>query len=39
MWDSGQISSSNSLNVAYAGSTLKAGTNYFWRVQTRKQFQ
>ena len=35
MWDSGQIASSNSINVAYAGSTLKASTNYFWRVQTR----
>ena len=35
MWDSGQVSSSNSLNVVYAGSTLLPNTNYFWRVQTQ----
>jgi hypothetical protein len=35
MWDSGQVSGSNSLNVAYAGSTLQPNSSYFWRVQTR----
>jgi len=34
MWDSGLVTSSNSLNVTYGGSTLQTGTNYFWRVQT-----
>ena len=33
-WDSGVVSSTNSINVAYAGTALQPGTNYFWRVQT-----
>ena len=32
MWDSGRISSPQSLNVRYHGSTLAPGTRYFWRV-------
>jgi len=34
MWDSGVVTSSNSLNVVYAGAALQPNTNYFWRVQT-----
>jgi hypothetical protein len=34
MWDSGIITSSNSLNVVYGGTTLQPNTSYFWRVQT-----
>ncbi len=32
MWDSGRISSPQSLNVRYHGSSLAPGTRYFWRV-------
>ena len=35
MWDSGQVSGSNSINLAYAGSTLQPNSSYFWRVQTQ----
>jgi hypothetical protein len=34
MWDSGYISSSNSLNIRYAGAPLAPYMSYFWRVQT-----
>src|SRR5439155_24227131 len=34
MWDSGYISSSNSLNIRYAGAPLLPYISYFWRVQT-----
>jgi len=34
VWDSGMVSSPNSLNIPYAGAALQANTNYFWRVQT-----
>jgi hypothetical protein len=34
MWDSGIVTSSNSLNVVYGGTTLQPNTSYFWRVQT-----
>jgi hypothetical protein len=34
MWDSGVISNSASINVAYGGAALQPNTNYFWRVQT-----
>ena len=34
MWDSGIVTSSNSLNVVYGGAALQPNTNYFWRVQT-----
>jgi len=33
-WDSGIITSSNSLNLVYSGTTLQPNTSYFWRVQT-----
>ncbi|MBS1806117.1 MAG: family 78 glycoside hydrolase catalytic domain [Acidobacteria bacterium] len=32
VWDSGKVTSSQSLNVKYAGPTVKASTRYFWRV-------
>jgi alpha-L-rhamnosidase len=34
MWDSGIVTSSNSLNLVYGGAALQANTSYFWRVQT-----
>ncbi|TDE15058.1 family 78 glycoside hydrolase catalytic domain [Jiangella asiatica] len=33
VWDSGWVSSSQSVNVAYAGPSLESGARYFWRVQ------
>lgn len=33
VWDSGWVSSSQSVNVAYAGPDLESGERYFWRVQ------
>jgi alpha-L-rhamnosidase len=33
-WDSGRISSSESVNVAYSGGALKSQQRYFWRVVT-----
>ncbi len=33
VWDSGWVSSSQSVNVAYAGPGLESGGRYFWRVQ------
>lgn len=32
-WDSGRVSSSESLNVRYAGTPLAASKRYFWRVK------
>jgi len=34
LWDSGIVTSSNSLNVVYGGAALQPGASYFWRVQT-----
>ncbi|GEM_PF-234868 len=34
LWDSGLVGSSASINVPYAGTTLAANTDYYWRVQT-----
>jgi hypothetical protein len=34
MWDSGKISSDNSVNVAYAGTTLAGNKTYYWKVRT-----
>ncbi len=33
VWDSGRIQSGESLNVHYAGPSLKASTRYYWRVK------
>ncbi len=33
-WDSGIVTSSNSLNVVYGGAALQSNTSYYWRVQT-----
>jgi alpha-L-rhamnosidase len=33
-WDSGRIASSESVNIAYAGSTLKPQQRYLWLVRT-----
>ncbi len=33
VWDSGRITSGESMNVRYAGPALKASTRYFWRVK------
>ncbi len=33
VWDSGRVTSSESLNIRYAGPALAAGTRYFWRVR------
>ncbi len=33
IWDSGQVASSESLNIRYAGPALAASTRYFWRVK------
>ncbi|HEU5397587.1 MAG TPA: LamG-like jellyroll fold domain-containing protein, partial [Verrucomicrobiae bacterium] len=38
LWDSGVVSSSNSINVAYHGTALQPNTSYFWRVQTLNRF-
>lgn len=35
LWDSGKVSSSQTLNVRYAGKTLGSGTRCYWRVQVR----
>jgi len=32
IWDSGKIDSDNSILVSYAGSTLQASKQYFWKV-------
>ncbi|MCC7576434.1 MAG: choice-of-anchor L domain-containing protein [Methanomethylovorans sp.] len=34
MWDSGQVTSSSSINISYAGSDLDYSTTYYWRVRT-----
>jgi hypothetical protein len=34
MWDSGIVTSPDSLNVVYGGTALQPNTSYFWRVQT-----
>src|SRR4051812_33370110 len=31
-WDSGKVSSDDTLQIRYDGSPLKSGTRYFWRV-------
>ncbi|RSM46960.1 hydrolase [Amycolatopsis balhimycina DSM 5908] len=33
VWDSGEVRSSQSFDVTYAGPALRARTRYFWRVQ------
>ena len=33
VWDSGWVTSSQSVNVAYAGPALQSGARYVWRVQ------
>lgn len=33
VWDSGWVESSQSVNVSYAGPSLRSGARYFWRVQ------
>jgi alpha-L-rhamnosidase len=33
VWDSGKVSSAQSLNVKYAGPAVKPSTRYWWRVQ------
>jgi alpha-L-rhamnosidase len=33
VWDSGKVTSGQSLNVKYAGPAVKASTRYFWRVE------
>lgn len=33
LWDSGNVESEQSLNVAYGGSKLKSRTQYFWKVR------
>ncbi|MFT4112153.1 family 78 glycoside hydrolase catalytic domain [Silvibacterium sp.] len=37
VWNSGKISSSESVNVAYAGPALKPETRYYWRVEVWDQ--
>jgi len=32
IWNSGKVSSSQSLHIAYAGPALKSATHYFWKV-------
>ena len=34
VWDSGEVSSGQSLNVKYAGPAVKPSTRYWWRVET-----
>jgi alpha-L-rhamnosidase len=34
LWDSGVVSSAASINVPYAGATLRTNTDYYWCVQT-----
>ena len=33
VWDSGQVNSSQSINVRYAGESLQSCKEYFWRVR------
>jgi alpha-L-rhamnosidase len=33
VWDSGKVTSGQSLNVKYAGAAVKPSTRYFWRVE------
>ena len=33
VWNSGQVRGNQSANIAYAGSSLKSGTTYFWKVR------
>ncbi|HEX4032431.1 MAG TPA: family 78 glycoside hydrolase catalytic domain [Terracidiphilus sp.] len=33
VWDSGRVSSAESINIRYAGPALAASTRYFWRVR------
>lgn len=33
-WDSGKVSSDNSISVVYAGSALAVNSTYFWKVRT-----
>ena len=33
IWDSGKISSSQSLNIPFQGETLESGKKYFWKVR------
>ncbi len=33
MWDTGKITSSSDLDVAYTGSTLQSATRYYWQVR------
>jgi alpha-L-rhamnosidase len=35
LWDTGSVSSSESVHVPYAGPPLASSTRYFWRVQVR----
>ncbi|HZV34751.1 MAG TPA: alpha-L-rhamnosidase C-terminal domain-containing protein, partial [Verrucomicrobiae bacterium] len=35
VWDSGWVSSSNSINVPYTGVPLAIGKEFFWRVETK----
>ncbi|WP_243350235.1 alpha-L-rhamnosidase [Parabacteroides sp. FAFU027] len=39
VWDSGKVSNSESLNIRYAGNTLKPGTHYSWKVMVWDQQQ
>ncbi len=34
VWDSGRISSNESVGIEYGGAPLQPGTRYFWQVQT-----
>jgi len=34
MWDSGMVSSTNSINLRYGGAVLQTNASYYWRVQT-----
>lgn len=34
MWDSGQVTSSSSTDMSYAGSDLDYSTTYYWRIRT-----
>ena len=36
-WDSGKVTSSQTLHVPYQGSPLKSGTCYYWQVQSWNQ--
>src|SRR5262245_60116659 len=37
LWDSGKVESAESINVAYAGSSLAAGQSWCWNVRTWSQ--